>query len=72
MDRGCVVNSASAKICNAWLQDHRRGMPPQPFEVVERACRFGKDVHQEIAVIHEYPFAGVIALDAHGELARFL
>ena len=45
-------------------------MTPQPLEIVERARRLRKDMHQEIAVVHEYPFPGIVAFNTHGKLSH--
>ena len=47
-------------------------MTPEPLEIVKRARRLRKDMHQEISVVHEDPLAGIVAFDAHGKFTCFL
>jgi hypothetical protein len=45
------------------------GVTPEALEVIVRARGFREDVNDEIAVIHENPFSGVVAFDAVRQLA---
>ena len=36
---------------------------PQAFQVIEFACGFGEDMHHEIQVVHQDPFAFGLAFD---------
>jgi hypothetical protein len=48
------------------------GMTPETLEVVVRTSRFGKDMDDEVTVIQQDPFGGVIALETDRKLAHLL
>lgn len=50
----------------------RMGVAPQAFQVVISSGRFGKNMHNKVAVIHENPFGGIIAFDADRKLSGLL
>ncbi len=47
-------------------------MAPQAFQIVVAPCRLGKNVHDKVPVVHQNPFGGVIAFNAHRKLAHVL
>lgn len=48
------------------------GVTPEAFEVIKGASALGKDVYQEVAIIHQNPVGLIIAFDAHREFASIL
>lgn len=53
-------------------QIDRFGVTPEALELVISPGGFGKDMDEEIAVIHQNPFGGIVALDADRKLAGLL
>jgi hypothetical protein len=44
------------------------GVTPQALQIIVRTGGFGEDVDQKVAIVHEYPFSGIIAFDTGGKL----
>jgi hypothetical protein len=45
---------------------------PEPFEFVIGAGGLGKDMYDEIAVVHQYPFGGIVSLNTDRKLPSLL
>lgn len=75
---GSVVNTAYVHGYTSLLSNGQcgnidpLGMTPETLEIVVRTSRFRKDMDNEVPVIQQDPFGGVIALSADRQLAHLL
>lgn len=71
-----LVDASRNSVAAGWNRDVRQidrfGVAPEALELVISTGGFGKDMHEEIAVIHQNPFGCIVPFDADRNFAGLL